>query len=34
MVLKAPKDEAVLTKARGMVAELTKKFPLYDGLEY
>jgi glycine hydroxymethyltransferase len=34
MVLKAPKDEAVLEKARGMVAELTKKFPLYEGLTY
>jgi glycine hydroxymethyltransferase len=34
MVLKAPKDAATLEKARGMVAELTKKFPLYDGLQY
>jgi glycine hydroxymethyltransferase len=34
MTLKAPKDAATLDKARSMVAELTKKFPLYDGLQY
>jgi glycine hydroxymethyltransferase len=32
--LRNPKDEAVLEKARGMVSDLTAKFPIYDGLEY
>jgi glycine hydroxymethyltransferase len=34
MTLKAPKDAATLDKARSLVAELTKKYPLYDGLQY
>lgn len=34
MTLKNPKDEAVLERARGMVKELTGRFPLYDGLTY
>ncbi len=34
MVLKNPEDEAVHEKARGLVKELTSKFPLYDGLTY
>lgn len=34
MVLKSPSDQAVLDKARGMVAELTSQYPLYDGLQY
>jgi glycine hydroxymethyltransferase len=34
MVLKNPEDEAVLTKARGLVADLTAKFPLYPSIKY
>lgn len=34
LVLKNPKDEAVLAKARGQVAELTDKFPIYPELSY
>lgn len=34
LVLKKPKDEAVLAKARGQVAELTDKFPIYPELSY
>jgi glycine hydroxymethyltransferase len=34
LTLKNPQDEAVHEKARGMVKQLTDKFPLYDGLEY
>ncbi|MEJ8305327.1 serine hydroxymethyltransferase [Saccharibacillus sacchari] len=33
-VLKAPKDEAVLDKARANVKELTDRFPLYPNLQY
>ncbi len=33
-VLKAPKDEAVLDKARAEVKELTDRFPLYPDLQY
>ncbi|MFC4777893.1 serine hydroxymethyltransferase [Paenibacillus sp. GCM10023252] len=34
MVLRNPKDEQVLSKARGMVRDLTAKYPLYPGLTY
>lgn len=34
MTLKQPQDEAVLSKARGMVSELTAQFPLYPTLKY
>ncbi|MHA7967082.1 serine hydroxymethyltransferase [Paenibacillus sp. CAU 1782] len=34
MVLKNPEDEAVLTKARGLVSDLTAKFPLYPSIQY
>lgn len=34
LTLKNPKDAAVLEKARGMVKDLTAKFPLYEGLTY
>jgi len=34
MTLKNPKDEAVLTKARGMVSDLTSQYPLYRGMTY
>jgi glycine hydroxymethyltransferase len=34
MTLKNPKDEAVLTKARGMVSDLTSQYPLYPGMTY
>lgn len=34
LTLKNSKDEAVLEKARGMVAELTSQFPLYTDLSY
>jgi len=34
MTLKNPKDEAVLTKARGMVSDLTSQYPLYPDLKY
>ncbi|CAM4277948.1 serine hydroxymethyltransferase [Paenibacillus tarimensis] len=34
MTLKNPKDEAVLEKARGMVSELTAKYPLYPSINY
>lgn len=34
MTLKAPNDEAVLEKARGMVRELTDQYPLYPELQY
>lgn len=34
LTLKNPKDEAVHEKARGMVAELTSRFPLYSDLTY
>lgn len=33
-VLKAPKDEAVLDKARTQVTALTDRFPLYPNLQY
>ncbi|MEK8131677.1 serine hydroxymethyltransferase [Paenibacillus filicis] len=34
LTLKNPKDEAVLSKVRGMVQELTSQYPLYPGLGY
>ncbi|WP_289356634.1 serine hydroxymethyltransferase [Paenibacillus sp. S-12] len=34
MTLKQPQDEAVLSKARGMVSDLTAQFPLYSTLKY
>ncbi|AZN38616.1 serine hydroxymethyltransferase [Paenibacillus albus] len=34
MTLKNPKDEAVLTKARGMVSDLMSQYPLYPGMAY
>ncbi|WP_274362442.1 serine hydroxymethyltransferase [Paenibacillus thermotolerans] len=34
MVLKSPKDASVVEKARGMVYELTAKYPIYPNLEY
>ncbi len=34
MVLKNPKDEAVLDKARGMVRTLTERYPLYSDMKY
>lgn len=34
MTLKNSKDEAVLTKARGMVADLMSQYPLYPGMTY
>jgi glycine hydroxymethyltransferase len=34
LTLKNPKDEASLEKARGMVSDLSKQYPLYPGLEY
>jgi glycine hydroxymethyltransferase len=34
MTLKNPEDEAVLNKARGIVQELTRQYPLYPDLEY
>ncbi|KAF9130697.1 hypothetical protein BGX30_013388 [Mortierella sp. GBA39] len=34
MTLKAPKDEAVLSKAAAMVKELTDQYPLYPELNY
>ncbi|WP_199623620.1 serine hydroxymethyltransferase [Paenibacillus alkalitolerans] len=34
MVLKSPKDAAVIEKARGMVHDLTGKYPLYPNLKY
>ncbi|WP_146240920.1 serine hydroxymethyltransferase [Paenibacillus sambharensis] len=34
MTLKNPKDDAVLEKARGMVSELTAKYPLYPSINY
>lgn len=34
LVLKNPEDEAVLTKARGLVSDLTAKFPLYPSIKY
>lgn len=34
MTLKQPQDEAVLSKARGMVSDLTAQFPLYTTLKY
>lgn len=33
-VLKSPKDEAVLDKARKQVSELTDRYPLYPNLQY
>ena len=34
LTLKNSSDEAALAKARGLVKELTDKFPLYNGLQY
>lgn len=34
LVLKNSEDQAVLEKARGMVRDLTSKFPLYPGMSY
>ncbi|NBI30632.1 serine hydroxymethyltransferase [Chengkuizengella marina] len=34
MTLKNPENEAVLEKARGLVKELTAKYPLYEDLTY
>ncbi|GLX70110.1 serine hydroxymethyltransferase [Paenibacillus glycanilyticus] len=34
MTLKAPKDEAVLAKAKGMVRDLTAQYPLYPNMKY
>jgi glycine hydroxymethyltransferase len=34
LVLKNTEDQAVLEKARGMVRDLTAKFPLYPGMTY
>ncbi|MGG0814032.1 serine hydroxymethyltransferase [Paenibacillus alvei] len=34
MTLKQPQDKAVLSKARGMVSDLTAQFPLYSTLKY
>ncbi|KKC48083.1 serine hydroxymethyltransferase [Paenibacillus sp. D9] len=34
MTLRSPKDEAVLEKARGIVRELTGRFPLYTDIKY
>lgn len=34
LVLKNSEDQAVLEKARGMVRDLTAKFPLYPGMTY
>ncbi|MFS1510901.1 serine hydroxymethyltransferase [Chengkuizengella sp. SCS-71B] len=34
MTLKNPEDETLLEKARGLVKELTAKYPLYEGLTY
>lgn len=34
MTLKRPHDEAVLSRARGMVSDLTAQFPLYPTLKY
>ncbi len=34
LVLKNPKDGATHEKARGMVRELTARFPIYEGLTY
>ncbi|WP_166243503.1 serine hydroxymethyltransferase [Paenibacillus turpanensis] len=34
LVLKNPEDTAAHEKARGMVRELTAKFPIYEGLSY
>jgi len=33
-VLKNPNDETVKAKARDEVAELTARFPIYEGLQY
>jgi glycine hydroxymethyltransferase len=34
MVLKSPKDAAVVEKARGLVHDLTAKYPIYADLQY
>ncbi|MBB3110588.1 glycine hydroxymethyltransferase [Paenibacillus phyllosphaerae] len=34
LVLKNPEDEATLSKARGMVSDLTAQYPLYPGITY
>jgi glycine hydroxymethyltransferase len=34
LVLRNPKDEAVLDKARGLVRDLTARFPLYTDIQY
>lgn len=34
MTLKHPQDAAVHEKARGIVKQLTDRFPIYDGLQY
>lgn len=34
LVLNSPQDQEVLTKARGMVRDLTAQYPLYPGMTY
>ncbi len=34
MTLKNPKDEAILNEARGLVKQLTSRFPMYENLGY